>query len=51
MLAPDAFERLRERHASEGLAIDASTAFPHWDGERVAYDMIVQGLVKHANAS
>jgi len=50
-LPRDAFERLRERHANDGLAIDATTAFPRWDGERADYDLIVQGLVEHARAS
>jgi hypothetical protein len=41
----DTFERLRDLHSAQGLAIDATTAFPRWDGEPADYDLILQGLV------
>ena len=43
----DAFERLRDLHSEQGLAIDATTAFPRWDGEPADYGLIVEGLVHH----
>jgi len=43
--AGDAMNRLRAMHAAAGLAIDASTALPRWDGERVDYDHVVQCLM------
>jgi len=50
-LLRDAFALLRERHETQGLAIDATTAFPRWDGEPADYDLIVQGLVRRRTAS
>jgi hypothetical protein len=34
-------DRLRERHRTAGIAIDAQTGFPRWDGRRPDYDQIV----------
>jgi hypothetical protein len=41
----DPLERLRARRAGEGITIDATTAFPHWDGEPVDYDHVVGCVV------
>jgi len=40
------FARLVQRHSEHGLHIDALTALPRWDGDRVDYDAVV-----HARAS
>ncbi|MEW6272820.1 MAG: HNH endonuclease signature motif containing protein, partial [Thermodesulfobacteriota bacterium] len=40
----DGFARLAREHAALGLRIDAQTAFPRWDGERVDYDAVVHAL-------
>ncbi len=38
---------LHEAHAAGGFAtIDARTAFPHWDGTPVDYDLAVQALLR-----
>ena len=46
-LAPtrDAVPALRDANAERGLAIDASTAFPRWDGEPVDYALAVDALL------
>ena len=46
-LAPtrDAVTALRDANAERGLAIDASTAFPRWDGEPVDYALAVDALL------
>jgi len=41
----DAFEHTRHVHAARGLAIGPDTALPCWDGERVAYDLVVEALL------
>jgi hypothetical protein len=47
-LAGEPFARLRELHNASGLAIDAWTAYPRWDGHRVDYDHIVWCLASPA---
>jgi hypothetical protein len=47
----DRFERLREMHVAEGLAIDRWTAYPRWDGHRVDYDHIVWCLAGQGDVS
>ena len=41
----EAFTKLRERHATLGLAIDGRTALPLWNGDRIDYHLVVQALV------
>jgi hypothetical protein len=41
----DPVDALRAQHRSEGLAIDAWTGFPRWDGRRLDYDHAVFCLV------
>jgi len=43
--APDALAALRAAHAARGLAIDASTAFPRWDGTPLDAHLAVQALL------
>jgi hypothetical protein len=43
--ATGALAALRDEHAARGLAIDASTAFPRWDGTAVDYALAVQALL------
>jgi hypothetical protein len=40
-LPPDPVERMRARHHDAGLAIDARTGFPRWDGRPPDYDHAV----------
>src|SRR5262245_44381080 len=44
LLSRDPVAALRERNASEGLAIDDRTSFPRWDGTPPDYDHIVHVL-------
>ena len=44
----DAVTALRDAHAGRGLVIDASTAFPRWDGEPVDYALAVDALLAGA---
>jgi hypothetical protein len=37
----DPVDALRARHRADGIAIDAGTAFPRWDGRPVDYDQAV----------
>jgi hypothetical protein len=41
----DGVVALRSTHAALGLDIDASTAFPRWDGEPVDRHLAVQTLL------
>ncbi|HZR82112.1 MAG TPA: DUF222 domain-containing protein [Candidatus Binatia bacterium] len=54
-LGANPLESLRERHRAAGVAIDASTGYPRWDGTRVDYDHVVLCLMArhevHACAS
>jgi len=43
--ANDALGALRDTHAALGIAIDSTTACPHWDGEPVDYGLVVQALL------
>jgi len=43
--APDALAALRAAHAARGLAIDATTAFPRWDGTPLDAHLAVQALL------
>ncbi|MBY0280392.1 DUF222 domain-containing protein, partial [Candidatus Binatia bacterium] len=43
--ARDAVSIIRNAHARCGLAIDASTAFPRWDGAPVDYGLAVQAVI------
>ncbi|MBM4246888.1 MAG: HNH endonuclease [Deltaproteobacteria bacterium] len=43
--APDALAALRATHAARGLAIDATTAFPRWDGTPLDAHLAVQALL------
>jgi hypothetical protein len=45
LLAADPVDALRARHRSDGLAIDAWTGFPRWDGRPADYDHAVFCLV------
>jgi hypothetical protein len=40
-LGPSPIDELRARHSAAGLAIDARTGLPDWDGTRADYDHIV----------
>lgn len=44
-VARDAVSIIRDAHARRGLVIDASTAFPRWDGEPVDYGLAVQAVI------
>jgi hypothetical protein len=44
-LSGDPAAALRAQHRAEGLAIDAWTGFPRWDGRPVDYDQAVFCLV------
>jgi Domain of unknown function (DUF222) len=46
----DAIYRLRAVHAAADLAIDASSAFPRWDGEAVDYDHVILCLMGRREA-
>ncbi len=48
--ARDGVTALRESNAERELVIDASTAFPRWDGERVDYALAVQSLLESGDA-
>ena len=48
--APDALDALRAAHAARGLAIDATTAFPRWDGTPLDAHLAVQALVTATGA-
>jgi hypothetical protein len=41
VLGPSPVDALRERHQADGIAIDAQTGFPRWDGRPPDYDQIV----------
>ena len=41
----DAVSMIRDAHAERGVVIDASTAFPRWDGEPVDYGLAVQAAI------
>lgn len=43
--ALDAVASIRDAHARRGLVIDASTAFPRWDGAPVDYALAVQAVI------
>ena len=43
--APDALAVLRAAHAARGVAIDATTAFPRWDGTPLDAHLAVQALL------
>jgi hypothetical protein len=46
----DPVERMREQHEAAGIAIDARTAFPRWDGRPPDYDHAVYCLIPaHSN--
>ena len=40
-----AVSMIRDAHAERGVVIDASTAFPRWDGEPVDYGLAVQAAI------
>jgi hypothetical protein len=44
-LPPDPVQTLRAQHRASGIAIDASTGFPRWDGRPPDYDHAVFCLV------
>ena len=48
--APDALAALRAAHAAAGLAIDATTAFPRWDGAPVDTHLAVLALLTSRDA-
>jgi len=47
--APDALAALRAAHAARGLTIDATTAFPRWDGTPLDGHLAVQALLGAAD--
>ena len=47
----DALAVLRAAHASRGVAIDATTAFPRWDGTPLDVHLAVQALLTVAGVS
>ncbi|MBM4244100.1 MAG: HNH endonuclease, partial [Deltaproteobacteria bacterium] len=47
--APDALAALRAAHAARGLAIDATTALPRWDGTPLDAHLAVQALLGAAD--
>jgi len=47
--APDALAALRAAHSACGLAIDATTAFPRWDGTPLDAHLAVQALLGAAD--
>ena len=47
--APDALAALRAAHTARGLAIDATTAFPRWDGTPLDAHLAVQALLGAAD--
>ena len=45
VLSAEPVEALRARHRAEGIAIDAWTGFPRWDGQPPDYEHAVFCLV------